>query len=197
MATTCRHCSHELKQTATGAKVRHSYSQPHRARLNAGSATVQETVEETSQCATPPASPGDANHGPRHVFTGVGPRVGVPGRLQCRSLTPAPLQVSKNGHHLVTADGQPYVMQADTAWWLAERSTREDVVKYLDTRREQGYNVVMVAATLDGKSVNAYGQKFGPVMRRIRTRSSSTTSTSSWRRPRRGGCGWPWPRPGF
>jgi Protein of unknown function (DUF4038)/Putative collagen-binding domain of a collagenase len=73
---------------------------------------------------------------------------------------PAPLQVSGNGHYFVTADGEPFIVQADTAWWLAERSTREDVVKYLDTRREQGFNVVMVAATLgfdDG--VNAYGQK--------------------------------------
>ena len=71
---------------------------------------------------------------------------------------PPGLQVSENGHHFVTADGQPYIMQADTAWRLPERSTREDVIKYLDTRREQGYNVVMVAASLDSEGVNAYGQ---------------------------------------
>jgi len=72
----------------------------------------------------------------------------------------APLHVSGNGHYLVTADGEPFIVQADTAWWLPERSTREDVVKYLDTRRDQGFNVVMMAATLGfDEGVNAYGQK--------------------------------------
>jgi len=73
---------------------------------------------------------------------------------------PTPLQVSQNGHYLVTVDGAPYVMQADTAWRLAERSTREDVIKYLDTRREQGFNVVMVAAAFEvGGGVNTYGHE--------------------------------------
>ena len=71
---------------------------------------------------------------------------------------PAWLQTSPDGHHLVTPDGKPFVMQADSAWWLAERSTREDVVTYLDARRRQGYNTIMFAATLDfGKGRNAYG----------------------------------------
>jgi hypothetical protein len=72
---------------------------------------------------------------------------------------PTGLQVSKDGHHLVAADGQPFVVQADTAWTLAERSTRKDVVNYLDTRREQGFNVIMVAVTFEPGGANAYGHK--------------------------------------
>lgn len=73
---------------------------------------------------------------------------------------PLPLRPSSNGHFLVTEDGKPFVMQADTAWWLAERSMRDDVITYLDKRREQGFNVVMVAATFaKDEAVNVYGQK--------------------------------------
>lgn len=69
------------------------------------------------------------------------------------------LRASKNGHHLVLADGTPFVIQADSAWWLAERSTREDVVRYLDTRKAQGFNTVMFTTTIEfGKGKNAYGQ---------------------------------------
>ena len=69
------------------------------------------------------------------------------------------LRASSNGHYLVLADGSPFVIQADSAWWLAERSTREDVRRYLDVRKEQGFNTVMFAATLDfGKGRNTDGE---------------------------------------
>lgn len=69
------------------------------------------------------------------------------------------LQASANGHHLVLADGNPFIIQADSAWWLAERSSRDDVRRYLDVRKEQGFNTVMFAATLDfGKGRNSEGQ---------------------------------------
>lgn len=74
-------------------------------------------------------------------------------------VAPQWLRASVNGHYLVAADGTPFVIQADSAWWLAERSTREDVDRYLDARHRQGFNTVMFAATLDfGKGRNAYGQ---------------------------------------
>ena len=70
------------------------------------------------------------------------------------------LRASTNGHHLVLGDGVPFVIQADSAWWLGERSTREDVVRYLDVRRGQGFNTVMFIATFDfGKGRNPYGEK--------------------------------------
>src|SRR6478609_4326013 len=72
-----------------------------------------------------------------------------------RQVTPQWLRVSANGHYLVTPDGTPFVIQADSAWWLAERSSRSDVTRYLDARRDQGFNTVMFAATLDfGKGRN-------------------------------------------
>lgn len=76
-----------------------------------------------------------------------------------RQVTPQWLRVSANGHYLVTPDGTPFVIQADSAWWLAERSSRSDVTRYLDARRDQGFNTVMFAATLDfGKGRNVDGQ---------------------------------------
>lgn len=76
-----------------------------------------------------------------------------------RQVTPQWLRVSANGHYLVTPDGNPFIIQADSAWWLAERSSRADVATYLDNRRDQGFNTVMFAATLDfGEGRNTDGQ---------------------------------------
>ncbi|MGK2868821.1 MAG: glycoside hydrolase family 140 protein [Mycobacterium sp.] len=79
------------------------------------------------------------------------------------SSAPAPhqwLRASANGHFLVLDNGTPFVIQADSVWWLGERSTREDVIRYLDARRGQGFNTVMFIATFEfGRGRNPYGQK--------------------------------------
>lgn len=70
------------------------------------------------------------------------------------------LGVSPDGRALVHSDGSPFLYLGDTAWELAHRLNRQEVIRYLDTRRAQGFTVIqMVAlAELDGISVvNAQG----------------------------------------
>lgn len=69
-----------------------------------------------------------------------------------------PFQVSKNRRFFETADGKPFFWLADTAWLLAVKCSRPDVVKYLDTRRRQGFNVAQIMLLHDMKKArNFYG----------------------------------------
>jgi hypothetical protein len=76
----------------------------------------------------------------------------APGTMQ-------PLKVSDNNRYLVKQDGTPFFWMADTAWSLYLRLTREDTVRYLDARKNQGYNVVQAAAIFPevGSRLNQYG----------------------------------------
>ena len=61
-----------------------------------------------------------------------------------------------------TKTGKPFFWLGDTAWELFHRYTREDVVYYLDKRKEQGFNVIqaVVLAELDGiRQPNRSGDK--------------------------------------
>jgi len=74
--------------------------------------------------------------------------------------TPPMLRVSESGRFLVTEDGRPFFYLGDTAWELFHRLTREEAVRYLQFRADQGYNVIQAVALaeLDGLTVpNAYG----------------------------------------
>jgi hypothetical protein len=71
-----------------------------------------------------------------------------------------PIQVHPNNRFLMTAEGQPFFWMADTAWELFHRLDEKEATYYLDTRKEQGFNVVqaVVLAELDGiHSPNANG----------------------------------------
>ena len=50
--------------------------------------------------------------------------------------------VSPNGHFLQYEDGRPFFWLADTAWLLFEKLDRTDSEKYLEDRRQKGFNVV-------------------------------------------------------
>lgn len=71
-----------------------------------------------------------------------------------------PIQVHPNGRFLMTAENEPFFWMADTAWELFHRLDKQEAIKYLDKRKEQGFNVVqaVVLAELDGISTpNANG----------------------------------------
>jgi hypothetical protein len=70
------------------------------------------------------------------------------------------IQVHPDKRYLMTADGKPFFWLADTAWELFHRLNENEATFYLDTRKEQGFNVVqaVVLAELDGiNSPNANG----------------------------------------
>ncbi|MDQ3846146.1 MAG: glycoside hydrolase family 140 protein [Bacteroidota bacterium] len=67
------------------------------------------------------------------------------------------LTVSANGHFLVTEDGQPFFWLGDTGWLLFGKLTREEAEKYLENRRQKGFNVIQVMVLHGLGVVNAYG----------------------------------------
>lgn len=71
------------------------------------------------------------------------------------------LQISPNGRYLQYEDGTPFFWLGDTAWELFHRLTIEEIEKYLDNRKEKGFNVIQVTilAETDGlRNPNRYGE---------------------------------------
>lgn len=62
------------------------------------------------------------------------------------------ITVSTNHRFLITASGAPFFWLADTAWELFHRLNSSEAELYLETRRQQGFNVIqaVVLAELDG-----------------------------------------------
>jgi hypothetical protein len=68
------------------------------------------------------------------------------------------LKVSANKRFFQTAGGKPFFWLGDTGWLLFIKCKREDAIKYLDDRREKGFNVIQVMLVHDvDLGVNAYG----------------------------------------
>ncbi len=76
--------------------------------------------------------------------------VGCNGQLQ-------QLHVAANKRFLQTADGQPFFWMGDTGWHLFKKLKRQDVIQYLDTRKQQGFNVVQAMVLHQLTAVNVYG----------------------------------------
>src|SRR5262245_5628963 len=67
------------------------------------------------------------------------------------------LKVSKNGRYFQTTDGKPFFWLGDTGWLLFAKTTREEAIQYLETRRQQGFNVIQVMVLHSVNIKNAYG----------------------------------------
>lgn len=67
------------------------------------------------------------------------------------------LKVSSNGRFFQTSEEKPFFWMGDTGWLLFARCNREEAVHYLQTRKEQGFNVVQVMVLHDVNNKNAYG----------------------------------------
>lgn len=67
------------------------------------------------------------------------------------------LKVSSNKRFFQTSDGQPFFWLGDTGWLLLIKCNREEAVHYLQTRQEQGFNVVQVMVLHNTTSKNVYG----------------------------------------
>lgn len=70
----------------------------------------------------------------------------------------APIKISPNHHYFITEDKTPFFWLGDTGWLLFIKLNREEVIKYLDDRKEKGFNVIQVMVLHDTKhAVNVYG----------------------------------------
>lgn len=75
------------------------------------------------------------------------------------SVSAQSLKVSPNGRFF-TENGKPFFWLGDTAWLLFKKCSREETLKYLETRKNQGFNVVQVMVLHDLKDAkNAYGDE--------------------------------------
>lgn len=68
-----------------------------------------------------------------------------------------PLKVSPNGRYFMTADGKPFFWLGDTDWLLFSKLNREETIKFLDDRKEKGFNVIQVMLLHTNKVKNVYG----------------------------------------
>jgi hypothetical protein len=68
--------------------------------------------------------------------------------LACASLAfaagPYPLRIGPDHRHLVDQSGAPFLVQGDAAWSLISGLKKEDAEKYLEARRRQGFNSIIV-----------------------------------------------------
>ena len=68
------------------------------------------------------------------------------------------LKISPNKRFFQTADGKPFFWLGDTGWLLFIKCKKEDALKYLDDRKQKGFNVIQVMLIHDVKlALNVYG----------------------------------------
>jgi hypothetical protein len=68
------------------------------------------------------------------------------------------LKISANKRFFVTGNNKPFFWLGDTGWLLFIKCKKEDAIKYLDDRKQKGFNVIQVMLIHDVKiAVNAYG----------------------------------------
>ncbi len=82
--------------------------------------------------------------------------------ISCNSVTvkesSPKLRVSDNKRFLETEKGDPFFWLGDTGWMLFSKLNREEAEKYLEDRRQKGFNVIQVMVLHNIlKAVNAYG----------------------------------------
>lgn len=74
-----------------------------------------------------------------------------------------PIRMSPDRRYLEDADGKPFFIQGDAAWSILVQPKWEDALAYLDARKGQGYDLVLVNLIehqyCDHPPANAYGRK--------------------------------------
>lgn len=70
------------------------------------------------------------------------------------------LKISPNGRFFTESNSKPFFWLGDTGWLLFKKCSREETIKYLDTRQKQGFNVIQVMVLHDLKNTkNFYGDE--------------------------------------
>ncbi|HET9747084.1 MAG TPA: glycoside hydrolase family 140 protein [Chitinophagaceae bacterium] len=71
------------------------------------------------------------------------------------------LVIDESGHYLQYKDGNPFFWLGDTGWELFHRLRKEEIEKYIENRRQKGFNVIqaVIFAEFDGlRKPNQYGE---------------------------------------
>jgi hypothetical protein len=68
--------------------------------------------------------------------------VGNPARAHGQEI--GPLRIGTTGRYLVSRDNQPFLIIGDTAWSLIAQVREQDIERYLDDRRNRGFNSIIV-----------------------------------------------------
>lgn len=74
------------------------------------------------------------------------------GTKECKLLKPA-----ENNRYLQTLDGTPFFWLGDTGWYLFQKLTREETIRYLDDRKSKGFNVIQCMVIPSLPVVDVYG----------------------------------------
>ena len=67
------------------------------------------------------------------------------------------LGISKNHRYLVDEKGNPFFWLGDTGWLLFSKLKREDAEKYLEDRKQKGFNVIQAMVLHTVAAENVYG----------------------------------------
>lgn len=70
------------------------------------------------------------------------------------------LRPRADGRVIEHTDGTPFFWLGDTAWLLFSRLDREEAKRYLDDRREKGFNVIQIMVVHRTPNKNIYGGEF-------------------------------------
>jgi hypothetical protein len=77
--------------------------------------------------------------------------------VQGQSEKITPLKISKHKRFFTTSDGSPFFWLGDTGWLLFGKLDRDETEKYLEDRRQKGFNVIQVMVLHNVNVVNRYG----------------------------------------
>ena len=67
------------------------------------------------------------------------------------------LKVSANGRFFITENNEPFFWLGDTGWLLFNKTTREEAERYLEDRKQKGFNVIQVMVINSVATANVYG----------------------------------------
>lgn len=67
------------------------------------------------------------------------------------------LKVSENGRYLMDENGNPFFWLGDNGWLLFVKLNREDAEKYLENRKQKGFNIIQVMLLHTVGIINVYG----------------------------------------
>lgn len=67
------------------------------------------------------------------------------------------LKVSANKHYLMTENGEPFFWLGDTGWLLFAKLNIQEANRYLQDRKDKGFNVIQAMVLHTLSAVNAYG----------------------------------------